>query len=177
MVAVNTAWGPRRAPAPDELPMNWSWTHTVDQVRLLTSELDDLMLDPSVKPRAEAGTDVDPATDERCEVSLEAYEVQQGASRLEVYEQVEVARVVGRLARDGAEHPQMARTVATGHRYDVSTPRAQLIECHCLRAGTAADCRTSSSILCTRWRTSPCSAPRVPALLIAPGSRLTPYTQ
>jgi hypothetical protein len=52
------------------------------------------------------------------------------APRLEVYEQVEVARVVGHLARDGAEHPQMARTVATSDCYDVSTPGTQLTERH-----------------------------------------------
>jgi hypothetical protein len=87
----------------------------------LTSELDNLTLDPSVKRRAEAGTDVDPATDERRQVSLEGHEVQQGAPRLEIYEQVEVARVVGRLSGDGAENPQMARTVATSDRDDVCT--------------------------------------------------------
>ena len=71
------------------------------------------MLDTRVRRRAEAGTDVDPATEERRQLALEDHEVQQRATRLEVHEQVEVARVVGRLSGDGAEYPQMARTVAT----------------------------------------------------------------
>lgn len=143
----------------------------------MASEFDNLMLDLLVKRRAEAGTDVDPASEEGRQVSLEGHKVEQRAPLLQVYKQVEVARVVGRIARDGAEYPQMARTVATGDRYDVSTPRAQLAECHCLRAGTAADRRTSASILRTALANLACSVPRVPALFIAPGSRLTPYTQ
>jgi hypothetical protein len=93
----------------------------MDQPDPVISELDNLMPDPSVKRRAEAGTHVDPATEERRQVSLEGHEVQQGATRLEVHEHVEVARVVGRLSGDGAEQPQMARTVATSDRDDVCT--------------------------------------------------------
>jgi hypothetical protein len=87
----------------------------------LTSEVDNLTLDPSVKGWAEAGADIDPAAEERHQVSLEGHEVQQCATRLDVYQQIEVARVVGRLAGDGAEHSQMARTVATGDCDDVCT--------------------------------------------------------
>lgn len=93
------------------------WTRRGHTARIgrdpLTSGFDNLMLDTRVRRRAEAGTDVDPATEERRQLALEDHEVQQRATRLEVHEQVEVARVVGRLSGDGAEYPQMARTVAT----------------------------------------------------------------
>jgi hypothetical protein len=39
-------------------------TACTDQVRAMTSEFDNLMVDPSVKRRADTGTDVDPAADE-----------------------------------------------------------------------------------------------------------------
>lgn len=123
----------------------------------LTSELDNLMLDPSVKPRAEAGTDVDSAAEEGHQVSLQGHEVEQGAPRLKVHEQVEVARVVGRVAGHGAEDAQMARTVATSDCDEVSTPRAKLTDDHSRRADAAPNCRTSSSFRCTCWA-SPCTA-------------------
>lgn len=132
----------------------------------LTSELDNLILDPSLKPRAEAGTDVDRAAEEGHQVSLQSYEVKQGASRLEVDKQVEVARVVGRAASHGAEDPQMARTVATRGCDEVSTLRAQLIEDQSRGADAAPNCRTSSSLrctsrawLCTVLGSPPCSVP------------------
>lgn len=77
------------------------------------------MLDPSVKRRAETGTDVDPTAEEGRQVSLEGHKVEQCAPRLEVHEQVDVARPVGRLAGDGAEHPQMARAMPASDCDDV----------------------------------------------------------
>jgi hypothetical protein len=119
----------------------------------MASEFDNLMLDPLVKRRAETGTDVDPASEEGRQVSLEGHKVEQRAPLLEVYEQVEVARV-GRVAGDGAEHTRAARTVATRDGKDVSPSRAELTERHSRNAGAATNFCTSSSILRTCWRPS-----------------------
>lgn len=86
---------------------------------------------------AEAGADVDPAPEERGQVKLEGHEVQQCPTGLEIDEEVEVACVIVRLAGDGAEHSQAARTVATGDCDDIAAPRAKLAERHRLRADAA----------------------------------------
>ena len=125
----------------------------------MTSELDNLMLDPSVKPRAEAGTDVDRAAEEGHQVSLQSYEVEQGASRLEVYEQVEVARVVGRVAGHGAEKKKkkkknVAPTRAEPSRVTAAVdPTLRPSACH--RASLA--CRGGHRSACLG--SPPCSVP------------------
>ena len=86
----------------------------------MTSEFDNLILDPSVKRRAQTCTDVDPPAEEGSQISLEGHKVQQCAPRLELYEQVEVARA-GRVTGDGAEHSHLASAMATSDRDDLST--------------------------------------------------------
>lgn len=104
--------------------MNSPWTNVGRLVRPLASEFGDLKLGPPVRRWAEAGTHVDAAAAERGQVTLRGDDVQQRARRLEVYQRVEVARAVGRLAGDRAELTQAARTVATRDGEDVSPPRA-----------------------------------------------------
>ena len=86
----------------------------------MASEVDNLVLDPSVKRRAQTGTDVDSAAEEGRQVSLEGHKVEQCAPPLEVYEQVEIARA-GRVTGDGAEHSHLASAMATSDRDDLTT--------------------------------------------------------
>lgn len=104
---------------------------------------------------------------------LEGLKVQQGAPRLEVYKQVDVARVVGHPARDGAEHPQMAHTVATSDCRDVTTTRAKLVTAHCRRRPDARpDRRKSWWFARMSWRPSlgMCGAPPAQRHWLAPYS-------
>lgn len=80
--------------------MNTSWTRRRGSGAPADSEFDDLMLDSQLKQRAEPGADVHPTAKESGQLTLEGDEVQQCGPRLEVHEEVEVARIVRRIAGD-----------------------------------------------------------------------------
>lgn len=141
----------------------------------LTSEFDNLILDPSVKRRAQTCTDVDPPAEEGSQISLEGHKIQQRASRLKLYEQVEVAHVVGRFAGHRAKNSEMAGPMSTSEREQIGSSRAKLAQHHGHGADSTAGRRTSWPFARTCGLVSLCSMPCVSALFIAPGSRLTSF--
>jgi hypothetical protein len=86
------------------------------------------MLDPSANVGPEGRGNVHTATEEAAELLLQGDEIQQGAARLEIDEEVEVAGLVGGVASDGAEDADVTGPVPTSYRQEVGPLRLEVAE-------------------------------------------------